>query len=247
MKFFLLASCIFFTGFCLGQTLVTDLIYKVKEPTKKTTNPPVLILLHGYGSNEEDLFDLANTFDERFVTFSLRAPKSLQENSFCWYSLGNGPDRSVKYDYKEAKDSRDKVLSFIKKACKAYQLDSNAVFLLGFSQGAILSYDIALFSPGKIKGVMALSGRLLEQSKTLCSNWVLLNKTLFFIAHGNFDNVIPSKESENAATFLKNKGLKGVTFKTYDMQHNINGKELNDIKAWLGAALGVKTVSQNKK
>ena len=247
MKQLLLASWIVFAGFCSGQTIETDLVYKVKEPTKKTTNPPVLILLHGYGSNEEDLFDLANTFDERFITFSLRAPRALQENGFCWYTLGDGPNRSLKYDYKEAKQSSEKVLNFIKKACRAYQLDSSSVFLLGFSQGAILSYDIALSSPGKIKGVMALSGRLMVESKTRCSNWALMNKTWFFIAHGNFDNVIQAKESENAATFLKSKGLKNVSYQSYDMQHSINGKELNDMKSWLSKALVKNTVPPNKK
>lgn len=220
-----------------AQTIKTDLTYLVNPALKKVAKAPVVIILHGYGSNEEDLFDISKSFDPRFTTFSLRAPNTTKEGGFCWYDLEFLPNQQFKYNYDQAKISRSKILSFISNACKAYHLDSTQVFLMGFSQGAIMSYDLALFKPSKIKGVIALSGRLMEESKVIKSDPLQLSKVKFFIAHGYSDNVIKLEESEKANEFFKQKKVTDLIFKKYEMPHSINGQELNDIKAWLIKAI----------
>lgn len=234
LKNFLLLVCLCSITFCNTQTLTirTDLTYKVNLPLKKTEKPPVIVLLHGYGSNEEDLFDIAKSFDERFVTVSLRAPFNAKDQGYCWYPLDLTVNKEFRHDYKMAKESRTKILAFISSFCKEYKADSTQVFLLGFSQGAIMSYDLAFFKPEKIKGVVALSGLLLEETKKIKTDALKLAKVKFFIAHGNADNVIDLKKGEEAAKFLKDK-KNNVTFKTYEMPHALVGKELNDIKDWL--------------
>ncbi len=227
---------IYFLSF--SQTIKTDLVYKINEPTKKTDKPaPLLLFLHGYGSNEDDLFAIAKGLDERFMFISLRAPNALPDAGFCWYPLEFLPDQKFKYDYAKAKESRVKILSFISNACKTYKLDSNNVFVMGFSQGAIMGYDLALAAPKKIKGVLALSGRMMEESKNLKTDWIKAVKTKYFIAHGNADNVIKIAEADSAVKFLKSKKVTDVKFNNYEMVHTINGKELNDIKSWLKKAI----------
>lgn len=229
-------SCIYFFSF--SQTIKTDLVYKLNEPTKKTDKPaPLLLFLHGYGSNEDDLFAIAKSLDARFMFISLRAPNVIPEGGFCWYPLEFLPDQKFKYDYAKAKESRVKVLSFISNACKTYNLDSNNVFVMGFSQGAIMGYDLALAAPKKIRGVLALSGRMMEESKNLKTDWAKAAKTKYFIAHGNSDNVIKIAEADSAVKFLKSKKITDVKYTNYEMPHSINGKELNDIKSWLKKAI----------
>ncbi len=224
--------------FSFSQTIKTDLVYKINEPTKKTDKPaPLLIMLHGYGSNESDLFDIAKALDPRFMTISLQAPFGTSGGGFCWYPLEFLPDQKFKYDYAKAKESRIKILSFISNACKTYKLDSNNVFVMGFSQGAIMGYDLALAAPKKIRGVLALSGRMMEESKNLKTDWTKAVKTKYFIAHGNADNVIKIAEADSAVKFLKSKKVTDVKFNNYEMVHTINGKELNDIKSWLKKAI----------
>lgn len=231
--FFLYIS---FFGF--SQTIKTDLVYKVNEPLKKTDKAsPLLIMLHGYGSNEEDLFDIAKALDERFMVISLRGPQPLTEGGFCWYDIERIPDKPFKYDYAKAKESRVKILAFISNACKTYKLDSNNVFVMGFSQGAIMGYDLALAAPKKIKGVLALSGRMMTESKNLKTDWTKAVKTKYFIAHGNSDNVIKIAEADSVVKFFKLKKVSDVTFNNYEMPHSICGKELNDIKRWLKKAI----------
>jgi phospholipase/carboxylesterase len=131
------------------------------------------------------------------------------------------------------KQSKAKLLSFISNACRAYKADSTKVFLMGFSQGAIIAYDMALTNPNKIAGVMALSGRLLEETKSNKMDATAISKLKFYIAHGYSDNVIDIKEAEKANEFLKTKKVTNVQYKNYEMPHSICGDELNDIKKWL--------------
>lgn len=224
----------FFTS---AQKIDTDLTYLVHEPAKKTGKTPVLILLHGYGSNEADLFDLSKVLDPALIVFSLRAPNAAG-SGYAWYNLEFLADQQFRYDYRQAQQSRAQVLSFISKACAAYGVDSSQVFLMGFSQGAILSYDIAMAAPQKIKGVLALSGRLMEESKALKTDGAKLAAVKFFIAHGYSDNVIKIADAEKAHAFLKSKKVSDLTYNAYQMPHVLNGKELNDIKSWLTKAIG---------
>jgi phospholipase/carboxylesterase len=224
-----------------SQKITTELTYSV-YPSKLKTNAPVMIFLHGYGSNEADLFDISKALDERFITFSLRAPLNAKEVGYCWYDLNFLPNKQITSNYTQAKESRTKILSFISSACKVYKADSTKVFLMGFSQGAIMAYDLALNDPKKIAGIMALSGKLLEDSKAAKLDTAAVAKVKFFIAHGYSDNIIDIKEAQKANDFLKEKKIRDLVYKNYEMSHALSGAELNDIKAWLKKAL----VSQAK-
>ena len=219
--------------FAKSQTVITDLVYKVNKPAQTTKKTPVLIMLHGYGSNETDLFDISKTIDERYIVFSLRAPYVLKDGGFSWYDLQFLPQQQFTYNYKETKESRKKILSFISNACKAYNVDSTQVILMGYSQGTIMAYDVALSAPTKIKGVVALSGLLLDETKAIKTDWAKAINVKFFIAHGYSDNVIKVSEADKVNTFLKSKKVIDVTYKNYEMPHAIMGNELNDIKKWL--------------
>lgn len=229
---FLILFCVFsFASFT--QILNTTLTYSVYKPTVKSVNPPLLILLHGYGSDEADLFSLAPQLDGRFLTISLRAPNKRQGGGYCWYEIKPQQNGEFLYDYTQAKKSRDNIMSFISEACRVYKLDSTRVCLIGFSQGAIMSYEIAIYAPKKVKALIPLSGRLMKESKEHNSSIKDLSKLSFFIGHGLSDEVIKINESEKAESFLKASGVQNITFNKYPMSHNISQEEVKDIKNWL--------------
>ncbi|MBL7932789.1 MAG: hypothetical protein JNL60_12845 [Bacteroidia bacterium] len=230
-----------------GQKVNSDLIYLVNQPTQKTAKVPVLIMLHGYGSNEEDLFEISKALDPRLITFSLRGPIAKGQGTYCWYELSRDSEGNFVYDYKQAQASKTKILSFISQACKVYKLDSTQVFLIGFSQGAIMSYEIAASAPTKVKGILALSGRLMEETKQLKTDWTKVAELKYFIAHGYSDNMIKISEAEKAVSFFKEKKAVDVTYKAYEMPHTISGAELNDIKEWLVKALKPKSAAPTSK
>src|SRR6478735_3411883 len=101
----------------LSQQVKTSLIYVVNKPAKITPKTPVLIILHGYGSQETDSKEMAKTLSDRFLVFSLRAPHSTTVGGFCWFKMDFLPWAQFKNNYKEAEASKAKILSFISQAC----------------------------------------------------------------------------------------------------------------------------------
>lgn len=218
--------------FGFSQKINTSLTYSVIQPTVKTPKPPVLIILHGYGSDENDFLDLAKSVDPRFMKFTLRAPNLVHQGAYCWYRLNFLTNGDFTYDYEEVKTSRAKLLAFISEACKTYALDSTQVFIMGFSQGAIMSYELALFAPAKIKGILPLSGRLMKESRNHKTTQKELAGLKVFIAHGNSDERIKPVESELAMAYLKSKQIV-AEYKTYNMGHSVSAEETQDIKLFL--------------
>lgn len=217
------------------------------EPGIQQSRPPMLVMLHGYGANEEDLFDLAKTFDPRFKTFSLRAPYKIQEGGFAWFHLQRNQEKLLTYQYSQARESAAKVFQWIVKTYREQNLDSNRIYLLGFSQGAMLSYDIALSNPGRIKGVLALSGKLMRESRLLLKDPKKLKSVSVFIGHGNQDLLIPFKEAQEAHDYFKSITVMDLQLKSYPVPHSLSGDEISDIRKWFSLELDRLQGSVQKK
>src|SRR5262249_35797786 len=131
--------------------------------------PPLLLLLHGYGANEDDLFSLAPYLDERFMIVSARGPIPLKPMSYAWLSVGFTP-QGIIVNPEEVESSRRRIHKFIGEIVNAYECDPDAVYLMGFSQGAMMSLAVALTYPGSAAGVVAMSGRMLQQTPAMIAD-----------------------------------------------------------------------------
>ena len=209
-----------------------NLTYLVREPKIKQEKNPLLLLLHGYGSNEEDLFSFASELPDEYYVVSVRAPYDLQPYGHAWYAIHFDADENKFSDDVQAIESRELIIQFIDKLIAKYPIDETQVSLIGFSQGAILSYAAALSYPEKIARVVALSGYLNEKIiKEDFENKVLSNLKLF-ISHGTVDQVIPIDWARKAKPFMENLGL-DVTYKEYPIGHGVAPQNFYDFKNWL--------------
>ena len=136
-----------------------NLKYLVQLPSNKSAHAPILFLMHGYGSNEGDLFELRKFFPANFIIISIRAPFSVNSNGYQWYSMTktNGHHDGKKEDMD---NSRDLIIKFINKAVEKFHADPKSVYLSGFSQGAMMSYYTGLYAPSLFKGIAPLSGMI---------------------------------------------------------------------------------------
>jgi phospholipase/carboxylesterase len=121
-----------------------SLYHLVREPKVKKDKNPLLLLIHGYGSNEEDLFGFAAQLPDEYFIISVRAPYTLPGYGFAWYAINFDADMNKFTDDAQARQSRDLLATFIDEAIAAYPIDAANVTLIGFSQGAILSYGVSL-------------------------------------------------------------------------------------------------------
>ncbi len=209
-----------------------QLQYLIREPkTIKNTNP-VIILLHGYGSNEEDLFSFANELPEEYFVISVRAPYTLQPYGYAWYAIHFDADENKFSDDAQAIASRDIVGSFIDELIAKYPIDANEVTLIGFSQGTILSYAIALSYPEKIKSVVGLSGYFNEKIVTPNYKNNDFSKLQFFVSHGSSDQVIPVEWARKSIPEFE--ALKiPIIYKEYNVGHGVAPQNFHDFKNWL--------------
>ena len=122
-------------------------LHAVVRPSSLGKNAPLLVLLHGYGSDENDLFSFANELPKALCIISLRAPYNLKPYGHAWYAINFDAQQNKWNDVVQAKESMTTIVACIKEACSTYDLDATNVSLLGFSQGCILSMAIALNYP----------------------------------------------------------------------------------------------------
>lgn len=213
-----------------------SLTHIVRKPAVSAEGPPpLLVLLHGVGSNEEDLFGLADHLDGRFFVASVRAPLTLGPGAFGWYRIAYGPDGFI-YDQDEAARGREAVARVIGELVDAYGLDAGRVYLAGFSQGAIMSLGVALKYPEKIAGAVLMSGRLLTEFAGQAATGDRLAHLKLFIAHGRWDDVIAVEDGRAIRDFLAALPL-ASEYHEYPMGHNVTQESLADIAAWLTARL----------
>ncbi|WP_338409295.1 alpha/beta fold hydrolase [uncultured Flavobacterium sp.] len=204
----------------------------VRTPKIILDKNPAIILLHGYGSNEEDLFSFADELPDEYYIISARAPYDMSYGSYAWYAINFDADENKFSDLNQARSSRDLIVDFIDFCVTEYAINKENITLIGFSQGAILSMAVALSYPEKINRVAAMSGYLNVEiaSEDYLKNTV--SKVKFFVSHGVVDQVIPVDWARKTKPKLNNLGI-DVVYKEYPIGHGISPQNFHDFKNWL--------------
>jgi len=197
--------------------------------------PALLILLHGLGSNEEDLFGLAQALPPSCLVISLRGRLTIQPGAFAWFHADIRPDQ-ITIDPEEEKESRALLLKVIDEAVEGYRADPGRVYLMGFSQGAIMSLSIMLTHPEKVAAVIAMSGRVLDEVKPEVTAPERLVGFPALIAHGVGDQVIPIRYARAALEYLRSLKV-DLFYREYGMAHGVSEESLADILEWLGEVM----------
>ena len=206
--------------------------YRVRRPLKESDTSPVLFLLHGYGSHEEDLFSFANYLPEEYLIISLRAPLSLSFGGYAWYSIHFNEQQDKWSDDAEAKKAQEIILYNIDYHLEQFKLNGQKVSLLGFSQGAILSWAVGLSHPERIDQLIALSGYVNENIFSYAEKG--LDQLRIFSSHGTQDPTLPIEWARKGIALVEKKEI-SVAYKEYPQGHGINQDNFNDLLSWLRA------------
>ncbi|HEY8889557.1 MAG TPA: hypothetical protein VIM70_04835 [Clostridium sp.] len=187
---------------------------------------PVIYAMHGMGSNEKNILNLIEELQNDFILIGIRGP-ILKDNGFAYFNIKSYGNPDI--------DSFDSVVAnlkeFINNAPKSYPIDTTNQYLLGFSQGAILSMTLALIMGDKLKGIIALSGYIPKHVKVKHVTKPLSN-LLVFISHGEFDPIFPVSVGKDNYDFFKARDEK-VTYKLYPVGHEVSLDIKNDFVKWL--------------
>ncbi len=214
--------------------LQTDLAlpYLVHLPKVKSAHPPVLILMHGYGSNEADLFSLTDKLPQNFLVISIQAPFNIGEDSYQWFAMEtvNGVMQGNRRDIQH---SVNKIKTIVPALVSKYNADAAQVYLSGFSQGGMMSYEVGLSAPELFKGIAPMSGRLFAELQHKVKMSPALRRLRLFIGHGDADDRVAYSFATQANTFLKQMGLHPELHTYKGMQHSISQQETAELSKWL--------------
>ena len=198
---------------------------------------PLAILLHGVGANETGMLDLAEALDPRFAKLVLRAPLAFGPGSYGWFHVDFTPAGPV-HNAAEAEASRALLADWIPQAARAAGADPGRVFLLGFSQGAILSLSVLLTRPDLVAGVAAWSGRTLPEALRDRHPGPELAAREALVIHGRDDRTLPVQHGRNTREWLEAIPLRRVEYHELAMGHEVTAGSLALTGDWLARAAG---------
>lgn len=188
----------------------------------------IIILLHGLGSNGQDLISLAPYYagglpDAVFVSpdapFACdMAPPELQNNSFQWFSLQSREPQDILDGVERAAPILD---HFIKGQLENYNLPASKLALVGFSQGTMMSLYTGLRYPETIAGILGYSGALIWDQDADASQ---LQKLPVHLIHGDADMVVPVTSYHRAKDMLEANGYTVTGHVTPGLEHSIDGQ-----------------------
>lgn len=209
-----------------------SLEYLVRKPKTVIENPPLLIMLHGYGSNEQDLFSFAEELPDELLIISAQAPLSMGFGSYAWYTIHFDAPQGRFSDIPEAEKAREVIAQFIDEVKAAYKTDPSKTFLLGFSQGCILSLAVALTYSEKVQFVVGLSGYVNRELLPQELHKENFKELEIYSSHGSVDQVIPVDWARKTKPFLDNLAIANVYYE-YPVGHGVAPQNFYSFNEWI--------------
>ena len=212
-------------------TLDLDLGH-IYRPSSLTEKAPLLVLLHGYGSNKEDLFGFADYLSPELSILALEAPIVLGPERYAWYDIYFEPSQGKWSDATQAQRVVQRILANIESAIKQINADATRLSLLGFSQGSILSLALGLEHHKLAKNIIVLSGYINHDIFELPKNLTPKLGPKIFMSHGSQDQVIPLAWAQESRDFLMQHQY-DLTYREFPVGHGVNPENFAALKAFL--------------
>ena len=218
----------------------TGLQYITVVPDQYTPDSsyPLVIMLHGFGANMQDLAGLAPAINATGYVYACpNAPISFQlgvgQTGFGWITPRGGGTAE------ETANSEKLLSNFFDTVFQQFNVSPGQALLLGFSQGGGMTYRCGLGRADYFAGLVALSATLPDQDELVIRLPEERNQPIF-IGHGRLDQMVSDETAQSAKSFLERNGY-SPDFHIYDMAHEISSEELADLVPWITKVLPPKT------
>jgi phospholipase/carboxylesterase len=209
-----------------------QLTHTIYEPTGAGPFPTILTL-HGRGANAFDLLGLApHICQGKFLIICpqgpLETPVAPDTMGYAWYpmSLGGPPDVTA------ILSSRQKLQNFLDECLRRYPIDQKKLVILGFSQGGVMAYSLALANPERFAALVVLSSWFPRELAAQLSINETVQSLPTLVQHGTQDHMIEIARARDSVERLRELRLP-LTYREYEMGHEIRPRSLVDLSTWL--------------
>ncbi|WP_284335704.1 alpha/beta hydrolase [Comamonas sp. NoAH] len=204
--------------------------------------PWLLVLMHGVGSNAQDLFGLASYVPQQYHVLSLQAPYPMGHDAYAWFMFSVDTDGTRHIDVMQEQQSRALVTQTVIAACEQLDVSAERVIVGGFSQGGIMSLSLLLTQPELLAGVCIWHSRLLPEVLPEQVAVERFQGHCAWVSHGTQDNVIALTSAHAICSHLQGLPVT-LRYEEYPCQHTIHPQELQDSMQWLSDCVGIKKES----
>ena len=209
-----------------------DLAHTYYEPAGAGPHP-TLVALHGWGASAFDLIGLAPYLaGGRFQVICPQGAISVPlggATGFGWFPLISGGQVA---DGGAIARAADALRDFLESARERYPIDPRKLVLLGFSQGGVLAYLVALTDPARFAGLAALSSWLPPALAAALPTNEARHQLTTLVQHGSDDEIIAVARARQSVETLRGLGVP-LTYREYAMGHQIGDASSSDLSAWL--------------
>ncbi len=223
------------------QSKILSLVHQVRKPTvERSEKPPLLLMLHSIFSNEEELMSFADMIDDRFCVVSARGPIVLRSDGYAWFRMkfkksGNN------FVLKDLETCRFLLIDFIDELIETYGLDSQQIYLMGFSQGAAMIFSLAFTIPSRIAGIVTINGRLTSRIINQMYEQNLVDSRGLeglptFVAFGVNDPIVSIVDGRGTRAHLQKLKVT-LDYREDPIGHELNSIVIEDSAAWLSSQL----------
>jgi phospholipase/carboxylesterase len=217
-----------------------SLPHLIRPPKVNLRHAPLLVLLHGQESSEQDIFGIATSLDDRFLVVCPRGLFSRLKGRFNWFQAelvsGGWITNSIQAEY-----SRQALAKFVDEAVYAYQTNPSQTYLMGFCQGAVLALGLMLSEHNKLAGIVAMSGQLLPEMRATPTKQDALRGMSVMITHGVSDEIYPIGCGRIIRDTLTSWGI-NLLYREYPGGHLLTQESLLDVRVWLNNQLDDKGI-----
>ena len=190
------------------------------SPFSKNKPQQAIVLCHGYGGDGQDISNLAINW-QRFLPETIflcpNAPEicAVNPQGYQWFDLSSDKEELI---LEKSLAAEAKLNTFLDQVLNNFQLEHNNLALVGFSQGCMISLQIALKKKKQISCLIGYSGKVINQ-KHLSDN--INSKPKIFLMHGANDIIVSPTHLLEAKEYLVKRGLK-IKIKLFkDCEHRV--------------------------
>lgn len=209
---------------------IDDWVVNVREPEGEG-RPPVILMLHGWTGDENSMWVFASRLPSDVLLIAPRAPFEIESNQYrghSWIDHANGA-WSWLDEYRSSVTALDALLDSLS---SRFEGDFSKIGLMGFSQGAAMSYAYTLLHPERISKVAALAGFVPERCEEVAAGRPIEGIEVL-IAHGSRDEIVPVDRAEEAVKMMQMAGGK-VEYCLSDSGHKLGANCFNALKTFFG-------------